>query len=70
MSTLNYRLSKVERRMGSQPCLACAQTPRCFVISDAATKRQFDHRMREHAAGCTCNQTLTLKRITMVSSGE
>jgi hypothetical protein len=66
MTRIRTKLAHLERRLGYGPCVACAATPRVFLIRNAHDRAAFERRMRDRAARCTCNRWFTVKTITFV----
>jgi hypothetical protein len=67
MTRIRTKLAHLERRLGDGPCVACAGTPRVFLIANAPDRAAFEQRMRDRAARCTCGRPFTVKTITLES---
>jgi hypothetical protein len=62
---IESRINRIERMLDDQPCVACATTPRSFVIREPADAEAMRRRLAKHRAECTCGQVFHVKRIVL-----
>jgi hypothetical protein len=63
--SLESRINRLEKVVGNQPCIACATTPRHFLIQKPGDEEHMRKRLAKHTAECTCGRTFHVKRIIL-----
>jgi hypothetical protein len=62
---LRSRMERMEPQLKDLPCRACANTPRCFMIQDAADQAFLEKKMQERREACTCGRPFYVRRTIL-----
>ena len=64
---MSTRLDRIESLLTSGPCLACANTPRCFMMraGDEEAEARYQTQMRWRREHCTCGRIFHVRKTIL-----